>query len=116
MVVSAMGSIGLGEKVIGEWWFVSDGVGDVCWGCSQTWNFQFDWVEKVHEPIDLVNPIVELQVFCRFSIFIGRLLWSVGEAIGAMSSTGDMDEGEVEQQDGDDPTVHAGRSGEVGIC
>ena len=28
MVVSSAGSIGLGEKVICEWWFVSDGVGE----------------------------------------------------------------------------------------
>ena len=70
----------------------------------------------MHEPVDLVNPIVKLRVFRRFSIFIGRLLWSAGEAIGAMSSTGDMNEGEVEQKDQDDPTIHAGRRGEVGIC
>ena len=70
----------------------------------------------MHEPIDLVNPIVKLQVLCGFSIFIGRLLWLAGEAIRAMSSTGDVDEGEVEQKDGDDPTVHAGGWGEVGIC
>ena len=53
----------------------------------------------MHEPIDLVHPIIEFWVFCRFSIFIGRLLQLVGEAIRAMSSTGDVDEGEVEQQD-----------------
>ena len=70
----------------------------------------------MHEPIDLVNPIVKLWVFCGFFIFIGRLLRSVGEAIRAMLSTGDVDEGEVEQQDGDDPMVHAGGWGEVGIC
>ena len=69
----------------------------------------------MHEPIDLVNPIVELWVLCGFSIFIGRLLWSVGEAIRAMLSTRDVDEGEVEQQDGDNPTIHAGGWGEVGI-
>ena len=70
----------------------------------------------MHEPVDMVNPIVKLRIFCRLSISISRLLWSAGEAIGAMSSTGDMDEGEVEQQDGDDPTVHAGGRGEVRIC
>ena len=70
----------------------------------------------MHEPIDLVNPIIKLRVFCRFSIFIGRLLRSAGEAIRAMSSTGDVNEGEVEQQDGDDPMVHAGGWGKVGIC
>ena len=32
MVVGMAGSIGSGEKVIGERWFV----GDVCWGWSQT--------------------------------------------------------------------------------
>ena len=69
----------------------------------------------MHEPVDLVNSIVELQVLCGFSIFIGRLLWSAGEAIRAMSSTGDVDEGEVEQQNGDDTMVHAGGLGEVGI-
>ena len=69
----------------------------------------------MHEPIDLVNPIVELRVFRRFSIFIGRLLWLLGEAVGTMSSTGDMNEGEVEQKDRDDPTIHAGGRGEVGI-
>ena len=69
----------------------------------------------MHEPVDLVNPIVELRVFHGFSIFIGRLLRSLGEAV-AMSSTGDVDEGEVEQQDGDDPAIHTGRWGEVGIC
>ena len=53
----------------------------------------------MHEPVDLVNPIIELRVFCGFSIFIGRLLWSSGKAVGAMSSTGDMNEGEVEQKD-----------------
>ena len=69
----------------------------------------------MHEPVDLVNPIVELQVLCGFSIFIGRLLWSVGEAIRAMLSTRDVDKGEVEQQDGDDPMVHAGGQSKVRI-
>ena len=69
----------------------------------------------MHKPVDLVNPIVELQVLCGFSIFIGRLLRSLGETIGAMSRTGDMNEREVEQKDRDDPTIHAGRWGEVGI-
>ena len=69
----------------------------------------------MHEPVDLVNPVVELRVLRGFSIFIGRLLWSVGEAIGAMSSTGDMNKGEMEQKDGDDPTIHAGGRGEVWI-
>ena len=70
----------------------------------------------MHEPIDLVNPIVKLRVFCGFSIFIGRLLRSLGEAIRSVSSTRDVDKGEVEQQDGDNPAIHAGRWGEVGIC
>ena len=69
----------------------------------------------MHEPIDLVNPIVELWVFHGFSIFISRLLRPSGEAVGAMLSTRDVNEGEVEQQDGDDPTIHAGRWGKVGI-
>ena len=30
MVVGAAGSVGSGEKVVGERWFVGDGVGDVC--------------------------------------------------------------------------------------
>ena len=70
----------------------------------------------MHEPVDLVNPVVELRVFCGFSIFINRLLQSSGEAIRAMSSTGDVNEGKVEQQDGDDPTIHAGGWGKVRIC
>ena len=70
----------------------------------------------MHEPVDLVNPIVKLRVFCGFSIFIARLLRSLGEAIGAISSTGDVDEGEVEQQNGDGPAIHAGRWGKVRIC
>ena len=70
----------------------------------------------MHEPIDFVNPIVKLQVFHVFTIFIGRLLQSSGEAIGAVLSTGDMNKGEVEQQDGDNPTIHTGGQGEVGIC
>ena len=53
----------------------------------------------MHEPLHLVNPIIELQVLCRFSIFIGRLSRLSGEAVRAMLSTGDMDEGEVEQKD-----------------
>ena len=69
----------------------------------------------MHEPIDLVNPIVEVWVFHGFSIFISRLLQSSGEAIGAMSSTGDVNKGKVEQQDGDNPAIHAGRRGKVGI-
>ena len=32
-----------------------------------------------------------------------------------MSSTGDMNEGEVEQKDQDDPMIHAGGWGEVRI-
>ena len=88
--------------------FVGDGIGNVCWRWFRTFNLWFEQVEKVHEPVDLVNPIIELWVFHGFSIFIGRLLRSSGEAIGAMSSTGDVDEGEVEQQDGDDPMIHAG--------
>ena len=115
MVVGAAGSVRSGEKVVGEWWFVGDGIRNVCLRQSRTWNLWFEWVEKVHEPVDLVNPIVELQVFRAFSIFIGRLLWSSGKAVGTMSSTGDMNEGEVEQKDRDDPTIHAGGRGEVGI-
>ena len=69
----------------------------------------------MHEPIDLVNPVVEVRVFCGFSIFIGRLLWLLGEAVGAMSSTRDVNKGKVEQQDGDNPMVHAGGWGKVGI-
>ena len=116
MVAGTAGSVGSGEKVVGERWSVGDGVRDVCRGSSRTWDLQFERVEKMHEPIDLVNPIVELWVLCRFSIFISRLLWSAGEAIGAMSSTGDMNEGEVEEKDQDDPMIHAGRWDEVGIC
>ena len=115
MVVSAAGSIRLGEKVVGRQWFVGDGVGDVCRGSSRTWDLWFERVEKMHKAIDLVNPIVELRVHRGFSIFISRLLWSSGEAIGAMLSTGDMNEGEVEQKDQDDPTIHAGGRGKVGI-
>ena len=44
MVVGLAGSIGSGEKVIGEWWFVRDGVENVCQGWSQTWNLQFEQV------------------------------------------------------------------------
>ena len=62
----------------------------------------------MHEPIDLVNPI-------NSGSSVGSPSSSAGEAIGAMSSTGDMNEGEVEQKDRDDPTIHAGRRGEVGI-
>ena len=69
----------------------------------------------MHEPVDLVNSIIELRVFYGLSIFIGRLLRLVGKAIGAMLSTRDVNEGEVEQQDGDDPTIHAGGRGKVGI-
>ena len=82
MVIGVVGSIRSGEKVIGEWWFVGDRVRDVCWGQPQTWNLWFERVEKVHEPIDLVNPIIELQVFHGFSIYIGRLLQSSGEVVG----------------------------------
>ena len=32
-----------------------------------------------------------------------------------MSSTGDVNKDKVEQQDGDDPTIHAGGWGEVRI-
>ena len=60
------------------------------------WNCQLEWVEDVHEPVNLVNPIIELRVLCRLSIFIGRLLWSSGEAIGAVSSTGNVNEGKME--------------------
>ena len=80
----------------------------VCWRQSQTWNLQFEWVEKVHEPIDLVNPVVELWVFHGLSIFIGRLLRLVGEAVRAVLSTRDMNKGEVEQKDQDNPVIHAG--------
>ena len=44
MVIGSVGSIGLVEKVVGEWSLVRDGVGDVCWGRSWTWNLQFEWV------------------------------------------------------------------------
>ena len=69
--------------------FVSDGIGNVCWRWFRTLNLWFEQVEKVHEPIDLVNPIVEFWVFHRFSIFISRLFWTSGEAIGAVSGTGE---------------------------
>ena len=68
-----MGSIGSGEKVIGERWFVGDGVGNVCWEWSQTWNLWFEQVEKMHEAVDLVNPIIKCWVFRGLPIFIGRL-------------------------------------------
>ena len=58
------------------------------------------WLERVedmHEPINLVNPIVKLWVVHGFSIFIGRLFWLSGEAVRAMLSTGDVNVGEVEQ-------------------
>ena len=71
-------------------------VRDVCRGSFQTWNLRFERVEKMHEPIDLVNPIVELWVLRGFSIFIGRLLQLSGEAVGAMSSTRNVNEGKVE--------------------
>ena len=96
----------MGEKVVGERWFVGDSVRDVCRGSSQTWELRFEWVEKMHKPVDVVNPIVEPWVLRRFSIFIGRLLWLSGKAVGAMSSTGDMNEGEVEQKDRDDSMIH----------
>ena len=115
MVVTAAGSVRSGEKVVCERWFVGDGVRDVCRGSSRAWDLQFERVEKMHEPIDLVNPIVELRILHGFSIFIGMLLRLSGEAVGAMSSTGDMNEGEVEQKDRDDPTIHAGGRGEIGI-
>ena len=99
MVVGTAGSIGSGEKVVCERRFVSDGVGDVCRGSSRTWDLRFERIEKMHEPVDLVNPIVELRVLRGFSLFIGSLLRLSGEAVGAMSSTGDMNEGEVEQKD-----------------
>ena len=51
MVVGAAGSVGTGEQVVGKRWFVGDSVRDVCWGHSWTWNLQFEWVKKVHEPI-----------------------------------------------------------------
>ena len=71
----------------------------------------------MHEHVDLVNPVVEVWVFHGFSIFISRLLWLSGEAVRAMSSTRDVNKGKVEQQDGDDPMVHAGgaRSGFASI-
>ena len=115
MVVGMAGSIGSGEKVVCERWFVGDSIGNVCLQRSRTWNLRFERVEKVHKPVDLVNPIVELWVFRGVSIFISRLLWSSGKAVGAMSSTGDMNEREVEQKDRHDPTIHAGGRGEVGI-
>ena len=50
----------------------------------------------MHEPVYLVNPIVEVWVFHGFSIFIGRLFRTLGEAVGAMLDTRDMNESEVE--------------------
>ena len=44
MVIDLMGSIRSGDKVIGEQWFVRDGVRDVCRGQSWIWNLQFEWV------------------------------------------------------------------------
>ena len=61
--------------------------------------FRSEQVEKVYEPVDLVNPIVKLQVFHGLSIFISRSLRSSGEAVGAVLSTGDVNEGEVDQLD-----------------
>ena len=54
MVVGTAGSIGSGENVVCERWFVGDGVGDVCRGSSRTWDLWFEWVEKMHEPIEYV--------------------------------------------------------------
>ena len=52
MVVGTVGSIGSGEEVIGERWFVGDSVGYVCQGSSRTWELWFERVEKMHEPVD----------------------------------------------------------------
>ena len=60
------------------------------------WNHWLERVEDMHEPINLVNPIIELQVFCGFSIFISRLLQSSGEPVRAMSDSRDVNESEVE--------------------
>ena len=78
MVVGTAGSLGSGEKVVGEWWFVSDGIRNICRGSSRARELRFEQVEKMHEPVDLVNPIVELRVLRGFSIFIGRLFRSLG--------------------------------------
>ena len=50
----------------------------------------------MHEPIDLVDPIVEFQVIHRISIFISRLFWMSGDTVRAVSGTGDVNESEVE--------------------
>ena len=69
MVVGAAGSVGSGEKVIGEWWFVSNGIGDVCLRRSRTWNLRFEWVEKVHEPVD--EPPHQIRSYTLlFSLFL----------------------------------------------
>ena len=105
MVVGSMGSIELGKQIICEQGLASrdigeaiiiEGTGNICWGWFQTWNRQLQQVEKMHEPLYLVNPIIEVQVFHRFSIFIGRLFQWLGETIGAVLGTGDMNKSEVE--------------------
>ena len=96
MVASLVGFIRLGEQVIGEWGFVGDSFGNVCCRLVQTWNCGLEWVEDMHEHVYLVNPIVKLWVFCGLSIFVGRLFWSSGEAVGAMLGTGNVNESEVE--------------------
>ena len=65
----------------------------------------------MHEPIHLVNPVVEIQVFHRFSIFVGRLFQSSGGAVGAVYWGCEQ----VLGGNGDNPVIDAGRQGEVRI-
>ena len=54
-------------------------------------------VKKVHKSVYLVDPIIEVWVIHRVWVIISRLLKMARETVRSVSSTWDVNEGEVEK-------------------
>ena len=69
----------------------------------------------MHEAIDLVDPVLE-----GFSVVIDwvivRLRHPARQSVGTVRSPGNMAQLEMEGEDVEDPAIHAGARGNVGVA
>ncbi|ETW86546.1 hypothetical protein HETIRDRAFT_114043 [Heterobasidion irregulare TC 32-1] len=59
---------------------------------------------ELEKAVEIVNLVVKVIFGLRS---IGGMWWSSGESIRAMRGAGDVDECEIEDEDGDDPPINA---------
>ena len=76
-------------------------------------NEQPGWqIDDVHKAMEAIDPVVEVVFGFRL---VARLGFATRKAIGAMEGTGNMYEGEVEDEDRDNPSVDTGGWCDVGV-